>query len=63
MIPNPFASPINFAIHTRSNVQNNFYLWDPKLGGLKGVGGYVLLSYNENGYTVTSAAVSPESNS
>ena len=27
-IPNPFASPINFATLTRSGVQNNFYLWD-----------------------------------
>ncbi|MEO5892224.1 MAG: hypothetical protein ABIQ31_18395, partial [Ferruginibacter sp.] len=61
-IPNPFASPINFATLTRSNVQDNFYLWDPKLGGVSGVGGYVLLSSNGiGGYDITPAPVSPES--
>ena len=60
-IPNPFASPINFATLTRTNVQNNFYLWDPKMGGEDGVGAYVLLSYNGISYDVIPAAVSPES--
>lgn len=60
-IPNPFASPIDFAKLTRTNVQNNFYLWDPKLGGTYGVGGYVNVSFNGTGYDVTPAAVSPES--
>ncbi len=60
-IPNPFASPINYATITRTNVPNNFYLWDPKLGGVSGVGGYVLLSFNGVGYTVTPTPVSPES--
>ncbi|MEP7141580.1 MAG: Ig-like domain-containing protein [Ferruginibacter sp.] len=60
-IPNPFASPINFATITKSNVQNNFYLWDPKLGGSTGVGGYVLLSFNGSSYDITPAPVSPES--
>ena len=60
-IPNPFASPIDFATLTKNNVQNNFYLWDPKLGGQFGVGGYVLLSFNGSGYDITPAAVSPES--
>ncbi|MBE7169234.1 MAG: T9SS type A sorting domain-containing protein [Williamsia sp.] len=60
-IPNPFASPINFATITRNNVQNNFYLWDPKLGGEYGVGAYVLLSYNGSSYDVIPASVSPES--
>lgn len=60
-IPNPFASPINFATLTRTNVQNNFYLWDPKLGGEFGVGGYVLLSFNGSTYDVIPASVSPES--
>ncbi len=60
-IPNPFASPINFTTLSRTNVQNNFYLWDPKMGGASGVGGYVLLSYNGSGYDVTPAPVSPES--
>ena len=60
-IPNPFASPINFATITRTNVQNNFYLWDPKMGGQYGVGAYVLLSYNGSTYDVIPASVSPES--
>ena len=60
-IPNPFASPIDFATLTRNGVQNNFYLWDPKLGGANGVGGYVLLSYNGTSYDITPAPVSPES--
>lgn len=60
-IPNPFASPINFATLTKTNVQNNFYLWDPKMGGTDGVGGYVLLSFNGTSYDITPAAVSPES--
>ncbi|MEP6951871.1 MAG: choice-of-anchor tandem repeat GloVer-containing protein [Ginsengibacter sp.] len=61
-IPNPFACPINFKTITRTNVPDNFYLWDPKLGGSTGVGGYVLLSANgSGGYDITPAAVSPES--
>jgi|GEM_PF-6300828 len=59
-IANPFASPINFATFTRNNVQNNFYLWDPKLGGVNGVGGYVLLSSNGvGGYYTTPKPVGP----
>ncbi|MFT3705756.1 MAG: Ig-like domain-containing protein [Agriterribacter sp.] len=60
-VANPFASPINFASITRNNVQNNFYLWDPKMGGANGVGAYVNISYNGVGYDVTPASVSPES--
>jgi len=61
-IPNPYASPINFATITRNGVQNNFYLWDPKMGGTNGVGAYVLLSNNgAGGYDIVPAPVSPES--
>jgi hypothetical protein len=60
-IPNPFASPINFVTITRNNVQNSFYLWDPKMGGEYGVGAYVLVSFNGNSYDVTPASVSAES--
>lgn len=61
-IPNPFASPINFATLTRNNVQNNFYVWDPKMGGAEGVGGYVLLSFNGTSYDVIpNTAISAES--
>ena len=60
-VANPFASPVNFGSITRNNVQNSFYLWDPKMGGTNGVGAYVNISYNGTGYDVTPAAVSPES--
>lgn len=57
-IPNPFASPINFATITRNGVQNNFYVWDPKMGS---TGAYVLISFNGVSYDVIPASVSPES--
>lgn len=57
-IPNPFASPINFATITRSNVPDNFYVWDPKMGS---VGAYVNVSFNGVSYDVTPASVSPMS--
>lgn len=60
-IPNPYQSPINFATLTRNNVQNMFYLWDPKLGGANGVGAYVTVSWNGASYDITPAPVSPES--
>ncbi|HUC82741.1 MAG TPA: CHRD domain-containing protein [Flavisolibacter sp.] len=61
-IPNPYASPINLATITRNGVQNNFYVWDPKLGGANGVGAYVLLSDNGmGGYNITPAPASPMS--
>ncbi|MBE7171998.1 MAG: T9SS type A sorting domain-containing protein [Williamsia sp.] len=60
-VRNPFASPINFAKIGRGDVQNNFYVWDPKLGGEYGVGGWVLLSFNGSSYDVIPASVSPES--
>ncbi|MGN6567148.1 MAG: T9SS type A sorting domain-containing protein, partial [Flavipsychrobacter sp.] len=60
-IPNPYQSPVNFATLTKTNVQNSFYLWDPKMGGTYGVGAYVTVSWNGTSYDVTPASVSPES--
>jgi hypothetical protein len=60
-VTNPYQSPVNFASLTRNNVQNLFYLWDPKLGGANGVGGYVTVSWNGSSYDITPAPVSPES--
>ena len=60
-VANPFASPINFATISRTNVKNSFYVWDPKMGGTYGVGAYVNISYNGSGYDVTPASVSPDS--
>lgn len=55
---NPFPSPIDFATITRNNVKNSFYVWDPKLAGSNGLGGYVTVSYNSGTgvYDVTSSA-------
>ncbi|MBN8857500.1 MAG: T9SS type A sorting domain-containing protein [Sphingobacteriales bacterium] len=60
-VANPFASPINFATITRNNVDNSFYLWDPKVGGTYGVGAYVNISFNGTGYDMVPKAISPES--
>jgi hypothetical protein len=61
MVGNPFASPINLsavAITNSSLINNNFKLWDPKLGGSNNVGGFVTASYNGSGYDCVPAAVS-----
>lgn len=34
LVGNPYASPVNFAGFTRSNVSNGFYIWDASLGTL-----------------------------
>jgi hypothetical protein len=60
-VPNPFASPINFATITRNSVQNSFYVWDPKMAGTNGVGAWVNISWNGSSYDITPAAISPES--
>ena len=43
---NPFASAIDFGQLTKTNVANTMYLWDPRLAGNYGVGGYVTVSWN-----------------
>ena len=60
VLGNPFPSAINFETLTRSNVKNSFYIWDPKLGGSNGLGGYVTVSYNSGSgsYDVTTASSS-----
>ncbi len=42
-VANPYASPINFATITRTNVNNSFWLVDPKMGT---TGAFVTLTYN-----------------
>ncbi len=45
VVGNPYPSPIDWALIAagdRSNIANRFYVWDPKLGGPSGTGGYVL---------------------
>jgi hypothetical protein len=46
LIGNPFASAIDFGSLTKNNVQNTMYVWDPKLSGSYGLGGYVTLNWN-----------------
>ncbi len=56
VIGNPYASPLNLydvAKSISSNVQDNFYLWDPKITGTNGVGGYVNISWNGSSYDIT----------
>lgn len=48
LIGNPYASAIDFSTITRSNVANTFYVWDPKIAGNYGLGGYVTVSWNSN---------------
>lgn len=53
VVGNPYASAINFNLLSRTGgVQNAYYLWDPKLGGTHGVGGYQYFEYNGSGYDV-----------
>ncbi|MEO6671445.1 MAG: T9SS type A sorting domain-containing protein [Ferruginibacter sp.] len=58
VVGNPYPSPIDFSTLTRNNVKNAFYVWDPKLAGTNGLGGYVTVSWNSstNSYDVTTSA-------
>ncbi len=33
LIPNPYASPVDFTLFGRNNIQNKFWIWDPKRAG------------------------------
>jgi autotransporter-associated beta strand protein len=50
LVGNPYPSAINFSTVTKTNVADNYYLWDPELGGANGVGAYVSFSRNGNSY-------------
>lgn len=59
---NPYASAINFETLTKNNVKNTFYIWDPKLSGSNGLGGYVTASWNSQTMTYDfTASASPVS--
>ncbi|MEO6452650.1 MAG: DUF2341 domain-containing protein [Ginsengibacter sp.] len=56
VIGNPFASPVNLnqiGKLNSTNVQDNFYVWDPKITGTSGVGGSVNISWNGSSYDIT----------
>jgi hypothetical protein len=52
-IGNPYASALDMRYITKTGVKNFFYLWDPNIGGLYGLGGYQTFSYNGSDYEVT----------
>jgi hypothetical protein len=58
LVANPYASPVAFSAVAASgaNLKNRLYLWDPALGGTAGVGGYVVLDWNGEGYTAVPAS-------
>ena len=45
-IGNPYASPLSIPNITKTNIQDVFYVWDPKLGGSYGLGGYQTITYD-----------------
>ncbi len=55
VVGNPFASAINFHTVTKSGLGDVYYLWDPKVGGINGVGGFVTFAWNStnSNYDVT----------
>jgi hypothetical protein len=55
LLGNPYPSAINFHSLTKSNVNDKLYIWDPKMAGTNGLGGYVTLLWNGSGYDATTA--------
>ena len=57
LVGNPYPAAIDFHTLTKSNVNDKFYLWDPKMAGASGVGGYVTLLWNSssNSYDATAS--------
>ena len=57
LLGNPYASAIDFGTIDKTGVSNTFYVWDPKAGGLYGLGAYATVSWNTGTlqYDVTSA--------
>ena len=58
LVGNPYPSAIDFHAIIKNNVNDKVYLWDPKMNGASGVGGYVTLLWNEStgAYDKTSSA-------
>ncbi len=55
-VGNPYASQINFATLTRTNITNSFIVWNPTLLGLYGVGGYENYSLVGSNYRLNGLA-------
>ncbi|MEP7106660.1 MAG: hypothetical protein ABI760_01735 [Ferruginibacter sp.] len=61
ILGNPYASPIDLNQIGKSNstnIQDNFYIWDPKITGSNGVGGVVNISWDGSVYDITPPPVS-----
>ncbi|HPH90972.1 MAG TPA: T9SS type A sorting domain-containing protein, partial [Ferruginibacter sp.] len=52
LIGNPYASPVDFALLGKTNLENRFRAWDPNLNGASGVGGYVIVDLS-SGVNIT----------
>ena len=48
VLANPYPSAIDFHSVIKNNVSNVMYVWDPKLAGVFGVGGFVTLCWNNS---------------
>jgi len=46
VIGNPYASAINFHTTIKTGLADQYRLWDPKIGGIAGVGGFVTFAWN-----------------
>ena len=54
LVGNPYVSQIDFRNVTKSSgIDNTFYVWDPKLSGASGVGGYQTLTLIGTNYVIT----------
>ena len=52
-IGNPYASRVNLnSIFANSTISPNVYVWDPKLTGSYGLGGFQTLSHNGTGFLI-----------
>jgi hypothetical protein len=52
MVGNPYASPIDLRLLDTSNLTSTFYVWDPKLTGLFGLGAYQTLFASGSTYRI-----------
>jgi hypothetical protein len=52
-IGNPYPSPVLFSALTKAFISNGFYIWDPKLSGAYGVGGFRTCSWDGSNYSIT----------
>jgi hypothetical protein len=58
LVGNPYASPINPASITSTNLSNNYFMWDPTLNGTYNAGQYITYNTISNQYSVVTGAYS-----